>query len=96
MGAGFSEYRLHQSSLAENRVYNQVWMFWGRNLLGVFVPFFLLLFLNGSILWKLRRNISMRSAMLRSPLGHERGRKGGEEGGDCQPGPGQDAGAGGA
>uniref|UniRef100_A0A914WJA2 G-protein coupled receptors family 1 profile domain-containing protein n=1 Tax=Plectus sambesii TaxID=2011161 RepID=A0A914WJA2_9BILA len=72
---GFQSVHLEQSPLTRNRAYANLWMFWFRNIFHVFVPFFLLLLLNGAIIHRMRHAPDMQGALMSVAFGKRRAKQ---------------------
>lgn len=54
------------------RYYNTIWMFWLRHVFTVFLPFFLISYMNWAIVLAIRhKKMSLRGAMVRASVGDE-------------------------
>jgi hypothetical protein len=71
---GFESVHLEQSPLTRSRMYANLWMFWFRNIFHVFLPFFLLLTLNGAIIQKMR-HVDMQGALMSVAFGKRRAKQ---------------------
>lgn len=72
---GFEEWHLEPSSLALEPIYRTAYMVWFRQIVHVFLPFFLLVCLNGAIINRLKRSLHTRSALMELALGAEAARQ---------------------
>lgn len=71
----FESVHLEQSPLTRNRLYASLWMFWFRNIFQVFVPFFVLLGLNGAIIHRMRHAPDMEGALMSVAIGARRAKE---------------------
>lgn len=72
---GFEEWHLAPSDLVMEPMYKTAYVVWFRQIVHVFLPFFLLVFLNGAIILRLKRSLHARSALMELALGTDAARQ---------------------